>query len=595
MYTPLLNKIDILEPLIEATRKPQLMDKAKFLYDRISNPESYVVLLGETSSGKSSIINGLIGTQLLPTKASPSTASISEIVFKQALQESQYYSISKDAKIRKISEQDFRTQCEKPNKDLARLRAHVCTENPKFNNLRIFDTPGYGAIVEEHEEVLKEFIPSSDIVIYTVSYKVGIQDYDYSFLGFLRELLREDVSIILVINRCPTGIDVNTNPRIKEIKSYVSDLLTIEPQVFCIENITVTDESGHAMPTCPELWEYVGKQISTEKRKKMLYNAFDGYIHDLYNECDNVVQLKYKEALLSEDECRQIRMAQREFAEKIRLATKKLVEPTFSRITSKLPHVLTDTETRINRSIIEKISDADRLGKDEMVAYTNSHLLPFTIKKEMGEVIQYIDVELSDLNNQLEDYIQKEVIKFQDKIEVILDSNLDIAIKSIAQEYIKRIMNSSLNSYFLMYAGAAGIRGGVANAASHALKVIGNWFGKTFSKQTHVMMQRIGAAAAKGLGAAIAVVTELLFEAYDIVTWKGKLEDKVIEGVHNWKEDTTPTIIKDMNELMETNIATLYDIAKQMEDSIEETPSTNIDECEKNVRLSESIKKQLAY
>ena len=595
MYTSLLNKIDILEPLIEATGKPQLMDKAKFLYDRISNPESYVVLLGETSSGKSSIINGLIGTQLLPVKASPSTAAISEIVFKQELQESQYYAISKDAKMRKISELDFRAQCEIPGKDLARLRAQIHTGNPNLNNLRIFDTPGYGAIVEEHEEVLKDFIPNSDIIIYTVSYKVGIQDYDYSFLGFLRELLREDVTIILVINRCPAGIDVNTNPRIREIQSYVSDLLTIEPQVFCIENIAAIDGSGHAMPACPELWDYVGRQISTEVRKKMLYNAFDGYIHDLYNECDNVVQLKYKEALLSEDECRQIRMAQRDFAERIRLATKELVEPAFSHLTSKLPCLLTDTETRINRSIIQKISEADRLGKDEMVAYTNSHLLPFTIKREMGEVIQYIDVELSDLNNQLEDYIQKEVIRFQDKIEVILDSNLDKAIKSIAQEYIKRILSSSLNSYFLMYAGVAGIRGGVANAASHALKVVGKWFGKTFSKQTHVMMQRIGAAAAKGLGVAIAVVTELLFEAYDLIVWKGKLEDKVKEGVHKWKEDTIPMVIKDMEELMENNISTLYEIAKQMEDGIEETPATNIKESKKNILLSESIKKQLAY
>ena len=595
MYTSLLDKMDILEPLIEATRKPQLMDKARFLYDRISNPESYVVLLGETSSGKSSIINGLIGTQLLPVKASPSTAAISEIVLRQASLEPQYFSISKDAKMRKISEQDFRAQCEMPDKDLARLRAQVHTGNPQLDNLRIFDTPGYGAIVEEHEEVLKDFIPNSDIIIYTVSYKVGIQDYDYSFLGFLRELLREDVAVILVINRCPVGIDVNTNPRIREIQSYVSDLLTIDPRVFCIENIAVTDGNGHAMPTCPELWDYVVQQISTEERRKMLYNAFDGYIRDLYNECDNVVQLKYKEALLSEDECRQIRMAQREFAKKIRLAIKELVEPAFSRITSKLPGLLDDAETRINSSVIQKISEADRLGKDEMVAYTNSHLLPFTIKREMREVIQYIDVELSDLNNHLEDYIQKEIIKFQDKIEVILDSNFDMAIKNIAQEYIKRVMSNSLNSYFLMYAGVAGIRGGVANAASHALKVIGNWFGKTFSKQTHIMMQRIGAAAAKGLGVAIAVVAELLFEAYDLIVWKGKLERKVEEGVHKWKEDTTPMIIKDMNELMETNIATLYEIAKQMEDCIEETPSANIDECKKNVLLSESIKKQLAY
>jgi GTPase SAR1 family protein len=595
MYTPLLNKIETLEPLIEATEKPELMDKERFLYERISNPESHVVLLGETSSGKSSIINGLIGMQLLPVKASPSTAAISEIVFNQDLQTSEYYSISKNAEMRKITEQEFCTQCETPADNLARLRAHVGTKNPKFYNLRVFDTPGYGAIIDEHEEILKDFIPNSDIVIYTVSYKVGIQDYDYSFLGFLRELLRDDVKIVLAINRCPVGIDIDTNLRIKEIKSYVSDLLAIEPQIFCIDNIVAIDNSGHAMPTCNNMWEYIEKQISSEQHKKLLYDAFDGYIHDLYSECDNIVQIKYKEALLNDEECRKIRMAQRKFAEQIRLATKTLVQPTFASIKSKSPRHIEDTANRVNDFIIQKISEADRLSKDEMVAYTNSHLIPFTIKKEMGEVIQFIDVELSDLNRKLEDYIQKEIVSFKDNVEIILDSNFDSTVKSIAQEYIKKIMGNALSEYFLKYAGAAGIRGGAANAASHTLKFVGNWFNKTFSKQTHELVQRWAASAAKMTGVAIAVVTEILFDAYDVATWKRKLTQKVKEGVGKWEEDTTPMVIKDMDELMETNISTLYAIAKQMEDSIEETSSTDIDMCKKNVLLSESIKKQLKY
>ena len=595
MYTSLLNKLDILEPLIDATGKPQLMDKAKFLYDRISNPESYVVFLGETSSGKSSIINGLIGSHLLPVKASPSTAAISEIVFKHHLQSADYYSISKDAKMRKISETDFRVQCEAPDTNLARLRAHVSTNIQMLDNLRVFDTPGYGAIVDEHEEILKDFIPNSDFVIYTVSYKVGIQEYDYSFLGFLRELLREDAKVVLVINRCPVDIDVNTNPRIKEIKNYVSDLLTIEPQVFCIDNIIATDETGHALPTCDCLWSYIGNQISTEERRKLLFEVFDGYIQDLYNECDNIIQLKYKEALLSDDECRRIRMAQREFAEQIRSASKQLVEPTFAKIKSLLPKRIEDTEIRVNEFIIQKISEASRLEKDEMVAYTNSHLIPFTIKKEMGEVINFIDVELTDLNRQLQDYIQKEVIRFKDKVEVILDSNLDQAVKTIAQEYIKKMMGNALSEYFMMYAGAAGFRGGAANAASHSLKVFGNWIGKTFSKHTHELVQKMAASVAKGAGAIIAVVTELLFEGYDLVRWKSKLTQKVKDGVQEWKEDTIPMVLKDMDNLMETNIATLYEIAKQWDESVEEAPTANIDECQKNIELSESIKKQFNY
>ena len=311
----------------------------------------------------------------------------------------------------------------------------------------------------------------------------------------------------------------------------MSDLLNIEPQVFCIENIVATDETGHALPTCDNLWNYIGKQISTEERRKLLFEAFDGYIHDLYTECDNVIQLKYKEALLSDEESRRIRMAQREFAEQIRLASKQLVEPTFARIISLLPKRIEDTENRVNDFIIQKIYEANRLEKDEMVAYTNSHLIPFTIKKEMGEVITFIDVELTDLNRQLQDYIQKEVVRFEDKVEVILDSNFDKAVKSIAQEYIKKMMGNALSEYFMMYAGAAGFRGGAANAASHSLKVFGNWIGKTFSKHTHEMVQKIGATVAKGAGAIIAVVAELLFEGYDLVRWKSKLTQKVQDGV----------------------------------------------------------------
>ena len=90
MYKPLLEKLNTLEPLIETTGQSELMNKARFLYDRISFPESYITFLGETSCGKSSIINGLIGSTLLPAKPYPTTAVISELVFEHNLQTPKY-------------------------------------------------------------------------------------------------------------------------------------------------------------------------------------------------------------------------------------------------------------------------------------------------------------------------------------------------------------------------------------------------------------------------------------------------------------------------------------------------------------------------
>ena len=79
MFEKVLAKLEALEPLIKATGDENIKALSSFLYERITHPDSYLVFLGETSSGKSSVINGLLNENIVPVKASPSTAAITEV------------------------------------------------------------------------------------------------------------------------------------------------------------------------------------------------------------------------------------------------------------------------------------------------------------------------------------------------------------------------------------------------------------------------------------------------------------------------------------------------------------------------------------
>jgi len=597
-----LKKLDILNPLIEATGQEELKVLSKFLRERISHPDSYVVFLGETSSGKSSIINGLLGENILPVKATPSTAAITEIELTDQIEDDEYYAINKNATMEALDKMTFLELCEKPDAELSRLRLRRKTKHSSLQYARIFDTPGFGSIVAEHDEVLKEFLPNSDIVVYTIGYASGIQriqNEDVSFLSYLKKLVRDDVEVLFVVNRCPDGID-ESDRRIQEIKSRVKDILNKEPQLFCIGKVVSQIEGVRPLPECPQLWSAIGTVLSSPQRQERLENAFDLFIKELYDKCDDVIQTRYINSQLNEDAYNEWRECQRITAERLRRAVPDLIKPVFAHIKDRLPAKFEYAANATTEKLVSDIDNESRTNKTEMVAYINAHLLPHTIKLETNEIQNYIEVELNDLNDKVDDYIQKEIIKFNNEISIRLESNVEAALReSIVKKGGQRIGENLLGGYFAGFGGAGGAGAGVANAASHGLKKVGDLFGKTFSRSTHNSLKhflsKIGATSAKAVGAAVAVFIELLIIAIDLATWKMKLRKKVRESVGKWKSEALPQVLRDIDKLEEENIETMYEIARDFERSYDETKPTDVEECYKQVELSRSIGKKLGY
>ncbi len=593
MIKDCLEKLESIEPLINIVNNEEITCMAKFLTDRIMHPDSYLVFLGETSSGKSTIINSLMNDTILPMRASPTTAAITEVELCDDINEDGYFAINKNATIENISKKTFLDLCENPDSNLKRLRLKKKSSNKQLNGLRIFDTPGYNSIVEEHEEVLKEFLPNSDIIIYTVAYKVGIQDEDFVFLRFLKELIRDDVEIILVINRCPEECSEN-NSRIKEIQKYVSDILATEPKTFLIKNVHPEENETYAIPKVPELWKYVDSMLNGEKRIKNLEDAFNQYIIELFEKCDSIIQTRYNQCLMTDKEIEEIIKLQKETAERIRKAVPDLIEPTFEDIKQNIPHKFDNAANKSKETIIKSIKSSTKASKDEIVAYTNAHLLPHVIKVESDEITRYLDLTLTDLSNKVDDYLNKEFRIFTSKIEVQLNTNTELAARNVGERILQKLATNGLGRYFSAFGGAGGSGAGIANAASHLLKKIGELFGKTFSKETHNMLKhilsKIGATSMKAVSLAISIILELLVEIVDYNTWQQKLEKKVIKAVDKWKKDTIPKVNNDLDVLCKENKNVINEIANNFETSFDDERPKDMEKCKKDAELSNIIR-----
>ena len=529
----------------------QLIILSKFLNERIYNPDSFVVLLGETSSGKSSLLNGLMEENILYVSSAPSTGTIIEIIFKNDSNNNSYYAINKDATMEIIDFETFINLSKKQDENLNRLRLEVPAKNYNFNGLRLFDTPGYNSIVEEHDEILKEFLPNSDVIIYTVDYKIGIQEQDFIFLNFLKELLDDNINLVVVINRAPQGIINNT--RINEIIKYAQDILNYTPKYFIVENINTED---YPMPKVDSLWKHIEYEIHSEGRKIRLEETLNDFIIELFYKCCSEINKRYQNLKLSIEQKEEIKKEIKEFEEKKEYAI-NLIDERFDKIINHSRKELIDIKSKLYNAVCSEIDSTAIAKKDETIEYINIHVLPFKVKEEISELQRYILIEVEDLNKELDDYINKEINKFNGKIQIIFSTFMEKSQIEAFKEAGKNILNQGLLQFFAKYGGDGKAGAGVANLASHLLKKVGNIFGKTFSKSTHNSLKhilaKIGATSTKAISSAVSVLVEAIAIAMEYASWKNKLKSKSKKAIEEWYKDANPSIIKDLNKLREEN------------------------------------------
>jgi small GTP-binding protein len=161
-----------------------------------------LVVVGEFNSGKSAIINALLGQDLLREGVTPTTAQIHLVRYgetqEQRMLEEGLWSITAPVEI--------------------------------LREINLVDTPGTNAIIRRHEAITEEFVPRSDLVLFVTSADRPFTESERLFLQRIRDWGKK---VTFIVNK----IDIlESADEISQVANFVTEnaqaALNMTSQVF---------------------------------------------------------------------------------------------------------------------------------------------------------------------------------------------------------------------------------------------------------------------------------------------------------------------------------------------------------------------------
>ncbi len=188
-----------------------------------------LVIAGEFNSGKSSFINALLGERVLPEGVTPTTDRINILRHAAAVSENL-------------------------------LEAYLLERTHPADVLReinIVDTPGTNAIIRRHEELTRDFIPRSDLVLFVTS---ADRPFTESERGFLEQIREWGKKIVFIVNK----IDILVRPEerdqvLRYVEENAAGLLGERPELFAVSARQALEaRGGENGKDRGELWDRSG-------------------------------------------------------------------------------------------------------------------------------------------------------------------------------------------------------------------------------------------------------------------------------------------------------------------------------------------------
>ena len=210
-------KNEILECLNEAEiffRENEFEHEAEVIDDNIKKLKSgefSIAIVGEFSSGKSTLLNALMGEKILPSFTDETTATVNYLRHKEHSSNGESGEVVyNDGASEKIYSADLETVskyvCTESDVDVAKNVDHLDLYlDSKFleGNVTLVDTPGLNGIAEGHKEITMEQIERSSAGIFMFNANKPGSRSDFEFLTELRKKV-DGSSIILLLNMIDT-------------------------------------------------------------------------------------------------------------------------------------------------------------------------------------------------------------------------------------------------------------------------------------------------------------------------------------------------------------------------------------------------------
>ena len=148
----------------------QIQEKLDCFLRAVNDNHFFVTVIGEFNRGKSTMINALLGEDILPTAIRPTTATLNFIHTSSRRFAMLHYKEGGEAEVtwdKKVL-RNF-TALGKANVEDINYLEIGCPLEALADDIVIVDTPGVNDIAEQRTDVTFQYIPLSDAVVFVLS------------------------------------------------------------------------------------------------------------------------------------------------------------------------------------------------------------------------------------------------------------------------------------------------------------------------------------------------------------------------------------------------------------------------------------------
>ena len=215
-----------------------------------------LVVAGEFNSGKSAVLNTLIGEPLLAEGVTPTTDRI--VVLQHAA--------------------NARSERDGEGVGGERGVQRITAEAEALRHLDIVDTPGTNAVLREHEAITRDFIPRADMVLFVTSADRPFTESERQFLSAIRDWGKK---VAVAINKIDLVHDEADVRRIEEfVAEHAREVLGFAPALFPVS----ARQAGEAR----RLRKAGDEEAAWELAAKSRFAALEDFVVSTLDEAERV-------------------------------------------------------------------------------------------------------------------------------------------------------------------------------------------------------------------------------------------------------------------------------------------------------------------
>jgi len=187
---------------------------------KLAEDRFILAVLGQFKRGKSSLMNAIIGQEILPTGVLPLTSAITILKYgpiKQLVVTSNNSIFPEEVPVSNLAA--YVTEKENPanKKNIKSVRVELPVPFLRYG-IEFVDTPGVGSAITSNTETTYNFLPECDAVLFVTGADTPMTSAELEFLKKIKEYVNR---IFFVINK----VDLISEDELKEIKNFVTEII----------------------------------------------------------------------------------------------------------------------------------------------------------------------------------------------------------------------------------------------------------------------------------------------------------------------------------------------------------------------------------